>query len=166
MLRRRFPLPSSAVFRRGALIAIAAVAMTGLGPAGNAVAISGTHPLVVVLCKFPDKTDEPQPVSFFQNMFSEAGAGQRGAFDYWKEVSFNKLDLTGTIVKGWYTVDLTLAQWQAKEGSGGDRPGLIDACAKKADPDVDFSQFAGVVVVTNQAGLSEDLFGAGPPTTI
>jgi M6 family metalloprotease-like protein len=150
------------------LLALLAVAIMGLAPAGNAVALSGQHPLVVVLCKFPDKTDEPKTPAFFENMFNESGAGNRGVFDYWKEVSYGQLDLTGTVVKGWYTVDLPLAQWQAKEGAGSspDRPGLIDACAKKAVNDVDFNDFAGVVVLTNQSGLGEDLFGGGPPTTI
>ena len=165
MRRRRFGLFSPAVVR-GALAAAVAVAILGLGPVGTASALSGNQKLVVVLCKFPDKTDEPQPVSYFQSMFSATGAGSTSVFDYWKEVSYGQLDLTGTVVKGWYTVDLTLAQWQAKEGAGGDRPGLVDACAKKAVNDVNFNDFAGVVVLTNQSNRSEDLFGAGPATTI
>jgi M6 family metalloprotease-like protein len=159
------PLPR-ALGRRGALIAVLAVVMLCLGWAGNAHALSGNQKLVVVLCKFPDKTNEPQPPSFFQAMFAPSSAGGSSLVDYWKEVSYGQLDPTGSVVKGWYTVDLTLAQWQAKEGAGGDRAGLIDACAKKADPDVDFNDYAGVVVITNQDNLSEDLFGKGPPTTI
>src|ERR671933_438704 len=79
--------------------------------AGGATAISGTQPLAVVLCKFSDKTNEPNPASYYQTMFSETGAGQNGVYDYWKAVSYGQLDLTGTIVKGWYTLDQTVAQW-------------------------------------------------------
>src|SRR4051812_7058149 len=100
MLRRRFPLLSPAILRRGALVAGLAVAALGVGAVGNAAALSGNQKLAVILCKTSDKLDEPQPVSFFQTMFSATGAGSTSVFDYWKEVSYGQLDLTGTVVKG------------------------------------------------------------------
>jgi M6 family metalloprotease-like protein len=143
------------------LIGMLAGAAMAIVPVGSASAISGTHPLAVVLCKFTDRTSEPHPVSYYQDMFSETGAGKRGVFDYWKEVSYNQLDLTGTVVKGWYTVPKTVAQWNALS-----RPERLDTCASQAVNDIDYNNFAGVVVLTNQTGLQEDLFGKGPPTTI
>jgi M6 family metalloprotease-like protein len=144
---------------RGIVVVLIGISVTSAMPS-SAAAISGKQPLAVVLCKFTDKTDEPHPVSFYQDMFSETGAGKQGVFDYWKDVSYGKLDLTGTVVKGWYTVPKTLAEWNAMNANA-----KIDLCASQATG-VDFNKFAGVVVLTNQTGLQEDLKGAGPPTTI
>ncbi len=142
------------------IAALAVMAFT-LGVAGNASAITGNQPIAVVLCKFTDRTNEPHPQSYYQDMFSETGAGKSGVFDYWKDNSYGQLDLTGTVVKGWYTVPKTVAEWNALS-----RNGKIDACATQGDPDIDYSKFAGVVTLTNQTGFQEDLFGGGPPTAI
>lgn len=139
----------------------------------SAAALSGKQPLVVVLCKFTDSLNEPRTAQAFQDLFSETGAGKLGVFDFWKDVSYGNLDLTGTVVTGWYTVPMTLAQWQAKEGAGGDRLGMINACASQAvndlknmNPSKTFNDYADVVVVTNQVNSSEDLFGGRGTITI
>lgn len=137
------------------LVAIVA-ATTFFAPPG-ASALSGVHPLAVVLCKFTNLTAEPHAVSYYQDMFSESGAGKKGAFDYWKDVSYANLDLTGTVVKGWYTLPMTVEQWRMLG-----RADRIDKCASQALGAVDYTRFAGVVTLTNQRGLSEDLGGYGP----
>lgn len=124
-------------------------------------ALSGKQPIVVVLCKFTDQTDEPRDVKYFQDLFSETGAGESNLFDFWKDVSYGNLDLTGTVVKGWYTAKTTVGQFNNLP-----RPQQVDVCAKEAVNDVDFSKFAGVYIVVNNKGLTGPLFGAGPPTTI
>ena len=43
--------------------------------AGNAAALTGNQKLVVVLCKFKNKTDEPKQPPYFQAMFDHAGIG-------------------------------------------------------------------------------------------
>jgi hypothetical protein len=135
--------------------------------ASGAAGITGTQPLVVVLCKFTDRTTEPHPRAFYDDQFTASGAGKQGLFDYWKTVSYGQLDLTGTVVKGWYTAEkpagtpLTVAQWNALS-----RADKIDACGTAARSDVNFNNFTGIIVLTNQTGLAEDLFGGGPPVTI
>jgi hypothetical protein len=140
------------------LLAVLAVVLTvtavRLVRAADASAISGKQPVVVVLCKFKDKTNEPQSAAYYQGMFSETGVGSGGAFDYWRDVSYGQLDLTGTVVKGWYELSQTVAEWNALT-----RLQKIDTCATKADADIDFTKYAGVVVLTNQDNLQEDLFG-------
>lgn len=124
-------------------------------------AAPGKRPLVVVLCKFTDQTAEPRNAAYYRDMFSESGAGRRGAFDFWKDVSYGSVDLTGTVVTGWYTAGLTAAEFNVA-----DRNRQIDVCASKADPDVDFNAFAGVVVLTNHTNFQGPLFGHAAPTTI
>ena len=48
-------------------------------------------------------------------MFNETGNGQGGMFDYWRDVSYGQLSVSGTVVKGWYTV--------AQDGGGVERLG-------------------------------------------
>ena len=127
-----------------------------------ASAAAANKPLVVVLCKFTDSLNEPHDAAYYEEMFGEAGAGKKGVFDYWKDVSYDRISLTGTKVKGWYTIpDTKLADWQAKN-----RAERFELCASQAKDDVNFADFAGVVVLTNQTGFNEDLFGAGPPVAI
>ncbi|MFI7634947.1 choice-of-anchor P family protein [Nonomuraea sp. NPDC049400] len=152
----RRPLAKPYVF----LVAVLALTAVWAVPS-PARAISGNHPLAVVLCKFTDQQDEPHNVAYYEDMFSQSGAGKKGVFDYWKDVSYGNLDLTGTIVKGWYTADKTVAEFNVLN-----RASQIDVCASKADPDIAFEDFAGVVVLTNHTNLNGPLFGGGPPTQI
>lgn len=129
--------------------------------AGSASALTGKQPLVVVLCKFTDQQDEPRNVQYFQDLFSETGAGEDNVFDFWRDVSYGNLDLTGTVVKGWYTAKTT-----AGEFNNLPRDQQINVCAKEAVNDVDFNKFAGVAVVVNHKDLNGPLFGGGPATVI
>ena len=159
---------------RSLLLVVVVAAMTAsmaIAVGGSAAALSGKQPLVVVLCKFTDSQNEPQTPQYFQDLFSDTGAGKHGVFDYWRDVSYTSLDLTGTVVKGWYTIpNMTLAQWQALVAAH-KRLDLIDKCASQAINDLKnmnktFNDYAGVVVVTNQVNLSEDLFGGRGSITI
>src|SRR6266849_4415907 len=112
--------------------------------AGSAAAISGVKPLAVVLCKFTDQTFEPHSAAYFQDMFSDTGVGKKGLFDFWKDVSYSNLDLTGTVAKGWYTVPMTFSAWSALG-----RGPKLDKCATQALGDINFNNFAGVLVINN-----------------
>ena len=94
-------------------------------------------------------------------MFSETGAGEHGVFDFWRDVSYGQSGPHGTLVKGWYTAPKTAAEFNVMS-----RPDQIDICATHADNDVDFSKFAGVVVLTNHTNFNGPLFGGEGPTKI
>lgn len=143
------------------VLAVAAITPVMVAAAPPAPAAPATRPLAVILCKPSDRPAEPHPKSYYEAMFNETGNGQGGVFDYWRDVSYGQLSVSGTVVKGWYTVPKTKAEWDAL-GRGQD----IDACASVAKDDVDFSKFAGVVVLTNATGFNEDLYGTGGPVTI
>jgi M6 family metalloprotease-like protein len=142
-------------------LAVAALAPTVLAAVPPAAAAPVTRPLAVILCKPSDRPTEPHPKSYYEAMFNETGNGQGGMFDYWRDVSYGQLSVSGTVVKGWYTVPKTTTEWNDL-ARGAD----IDACASMAKDDVDFSKFAGVVVLTNATGFNEDLYGTPGPLTI
>jgi hypothetical protein len=47
-------------------------------------------------------------------MFTEEGRNWGGLFDYWRDVSYGRIDLTGSRVLGWYTMPFTLAEQSTK----------------------------------------------------
>ena len=143
------------------VLAVAALTPVLIAASPPAPAAPATRPLAVILCKPSDRLTEPHPPSYYEAMFNETGNGQGGMFDYWRDVSYGQLSVSGTVVKGWYTVPKTVAEWNAL-ARGDD----IDACASMAKDDVDFSTFAGVVVLTNATGFQEDLYGTAGPVTI
>jgi hypothetical protein len=111
-----------------------APARAGTGPAHFVG--TGTHPWVVVLCNFSDDQATPNTQAYYQQMFSDAGAGQLGQLDYWRDVSFGQLSISGTTVTNWVTArdpsnpgnTLTLGKFSALN-----RFNQIRACADGAD---------------------------------
>jgi hypothetical protein len=105
-------------------------------------AITGTHPVLVVLCKASNETAEPEPPSYYEDMFSDRGSGKLGALDYWRDVSYGNLSVSGTVVKGWYTLGITRDTWVAS-----DRLTKWRTCAEAAKNDVDYNDYSGVIAV-------------------
>lgn len=126
---------------RIAVLALVAVAL--FAPSSGALPITGSHPWVVVLCNFSDDTSQPQPVSYYQQMFNGA-PGADGLREYYNDVSYGNLSITGTVVKGWYTLSMTRYVF-----SGLSRYNKIKACAEAADADVDYGTVWGVFAITN-----------------
>lgn len=62
-------------------------------------------PWAIILCKFSDLPDfEPYPVSFYRDRFTEVGDGKGTEFDYFREVTYGQLDMTGSKVFGWFVM--------------------------------------------------------------
>jgi hypothetical protein len=110
--------------------------------------ISGTQPWMVVLCKFTDLSTEPVTYtpSYFAQMF--AGTGYSGTLDFrhwWREISYNNLNVDGTqVTPKWYSLGMTRYEW-----AGLNRFDKIRTCADTASADVDYSKFYGVIAIFN-----------------
>jgi hypothetical protein len=108
-------------------------------------------PWAVILCRFNDQSEyEPYPPSFYKDSFAEAGAGKGLEFDYFREVSFGAVDMTGSKVFGWFAMPkhatkelaalkyprgrATLAEW-----------GIEVAKANR----IDLKPFYGILVIFN-----------------
>jgi|tagenome__1003787_1003787.scaffolds.fasta_scaffold20865982_2 hypothetical protein len=109
--------------------------------------MSQSWPWAVVLCRYLDVPAEPRPPAFYEDFFARDGAG--GACDYWRAVTHNALDLTGSRVFGWLEM-----KHASTEVTGltfpGDRNTLVswgrDAAA---DAGIDLTPFRQVLVVQN-----------------
>jgi hypothetical protein len=104
----------------------------------------GAQRLAVFLCKFQDTDNiEPQPADYFTELFALRGTG--GLNDYWIAASLGGINLDGSEIFGWRTLQQTQADFLAA------RPGRWDKVlgAIEAFPEVDSATYDGVVAMFN-----------------
>lgn len=111
--------------------------------------VKGPQKLAVLLCKFSDtEHTEPNPASFYNDLFVRRGTG--GVNDYFAVASLGGINLDGSQVFGWSTIDTTRNDFIAAHPGRWDKiKGAIDAFSN-----VDTSQFAAVVAIFN-VGLGD-----------
>jgi hypothetical protein len=112
--------------------------------------VSGPTPWAIVLCRFRDiRGFEYGDKAFdhFWRMYTEAGKGQGGLYDYWHDASYGTISLTGTEVFGpWdmqysFGVDWKRGRWDFAE----EARRLITVNS----PETDVSKFYGFIAVVN-----------------
>lgn len=60
--------------------------------------VQGSQPWISLLAKFSDISAEPENLAFFTQMFG----GQPGELDhYWREVSYENIDIMGSVAENW-----------------------------------------------------------------
>lgn len=107
----------------------------------------------ILLCRFSDRPAAPQPPQYYIDLFTQNGMG--GACDYWREVSCNNLDLTGSRVFGWFTMNHVASDVNQLRFPG-ERYKLVEWGIDAARANgVDLSPFRSVLVVHNDGRPSE-----------
>jgi len=112
-------------------------------------AVSGSKPWITLMCKFSDIAAEPNERAYFLDMY---GNTRPGLNHYWKELSFNMVDVTGSAVAGtgWYTLPETELHYNPTDTEKGtDLTALAIDCIAAADADVDFSLYSGINMMFN-----------------
>ena len=113
-------------------------------------AVAGNTRWVTVACKFNDIADEQKPATFFNGQYGTS-PGQLG--HYWKEVSYNKIDLAGSSAYGWYTLPQPRSFYIPAPAQGEKEKANLDQlfkdCAAAADPEVDFNAVQGINMMFN-----------------
>lgn len=110
--------------------------------------VSGSKPWVTIMCKFSDIAAEPEDRAFFVGMYGDT---EPGLNHYWKELSFNTADVTGsTVGTDWYTLPQTELHYNPTDTEKGtDRTALANDCIAAADADIDFSLYSGINMMFN-----------------
>ncbi|MEM7481005.1 MAG: hypothetical protein AAF481_07500 [Acidobacteriota bacterium] len=114
--------------------------------------ISGSKPWVSILCKFADISAEPENLAFFQGMYANVPGGLD---HYWREVSYDAIDIVGSTAVAWVTLPRVRTQYVPTPGSGNNANlGLLFSdCTAAADSLVDFSNggspFEGINLMFN-----------------
>ena len=101
--------------RRALATTVVAAATAGLmGGTAQATPVRGSTGWSVLLCKFSDRSAEPHTPGWHSLFATTAGNGLGGLADYWRTVSYGRITLAGSTVRGWYRMPFTLAQEQGK----------------------------------------------------
>jgi hypothetical protein len=114
-----------------------------------AAVVTGTTRWITIACKFPDIATEQKSISFFQGQYGTA-LGQLG--HYWPEVSYGKINLTGSNAYGWFTLPQPRSYYVTTDDAGKDHANLdqlFDDCAAVADPTVTFTGAKGINMMFN-----------------
>lgn len=114
------------------------------------VELTGSQPWISIGCKFADVAAEPVTLAYLQSMYSSS---YPGLDHYWREQSYNTINLTGSDAVGWFTLphdksyysSLASAFWTTWAD-----------CISAADSSVDYLKYSGINVLLNDAlgGLS------------
>ena len=136
--------------RIDAMVAVQPVRVAGSSAipsyqAAAALPVSGNRRWVTVMCKFSDMAAEPKNAAFFEQQYADA---PRLLGRYWKDVSYGKVDLSGSQAHGWFTLPHPRAYY-TPEGKRTNLYQLFRDCVAAADAVIDFSQFYGVNTVYN-----------------
>jgi len=115
--------------------------------------LTGNKPWAVVLCKFPDKLDEPHSVQWYQDFVTHSAPKRDGLWDFWHDVSHGKMDLSGSQVFGWNTLPHNSTYSES-------RFALWSDCASTAT-NVNFGSFYGVLAILNAPKDSGSVVPAG-----
>jgi hypothetical protein len=117
--------------RRLMILTVAVLMSFGAFDAAMAHPFRGSVHWSVLLCKYTDSGNPPKSIDFYTDMFIRQGTG--GLDDYWRNISLGSVNFEASVVKGWYTEPMTVAQAQAKAGGPNPHRGeLVDDCVAAA----------------------------------
>ncbi len=112
-------------------------------------AVLGSKPWISIMCKFSDKSVEPENLAYFQGMYSST---KPGLDHYWKELSYNLANVSGSNAAGWFTLPHTEAYYNPTDTpKGTNLSQLALDCTAAADPTVNFAnyQYGGINMMFN-----------------
>jgi hypothetical protein len=94
-------------------------------------------PEAVVLCKYNESTDTATAETNARQLFLVGGSGTDNLFDYYAEMSYGQLDMSGSQIVGWYSMG-SISDPAVSPTTNG-RSALYSSCiaaARAADPSV------------------------------
>ena len=128
--------------------------------AADEQAITGPQPWVTIGCKFADSPGlEPRTLTYFNELM---GAARPGMDHYWREVSYDLINLTGSGAFGWYTLPQPRSFYITASAN---LNLLAQHCTQAADAFVNFPSYIGINMAFNQ-DLDCCAWGGGLTLTI
>lgn len=113
----------------------------------SATDLKGTLPWITIACKFSDYPDEPKSLGYFSNMYSSS---YPGLDHYWREQSYDNINLTGSAAVGWFTLPHDKDYYTVYEYGSLNLNLTIQDCTNAADSSVNFANYYGINMMFNQ----------------
>lgn len=125
---------------------------------------TGTQPFISIMCKFQDNTAEPQNRDYFVNQL--IGANNPLSFDkYFREMSFNTLNLQGSDAQGWFTLPSPRSTYITGTPEKADLNKMAHDCSAVAQAaNVNFASYYGINFMFN--GLLDGFTAWGGRTNL
>lgn len=148
---RLVQLEIAPVLARTDPISVEVKSITPLERAVRPRAVTGAQPWLTIMCKFGDVATEPRNYAYFANMY---GSTFPGLNHYWREVSFENINIngSGTAGSGWYTLPQPRSYYVDADGNRTLSMEFVRAandCTRAADADVNFSSYVGINLMFN-----------------
>lgn len=107
---------------------------------------NGNETILILRIEFPDKShDVAYDQAYFFDMVFNQSSSANSMYNYYKEVSYNNLLISGTVDDidvNWITAANALSYYGTNDASGGGHvDGLIYEAVENADAYIDFSQY-------------------------
>jgi hypothetical protein len=111
--------------RSAAALTVAAAVTLAAGVAAAAPAEARPHrgytKWSVILCKYKGTLAEPHSKDWYRDFLTTQGNFKGGNADYWRHISNGAITLDGSVVRGWYSMNKTVATTRrpaTRAGSG------------------------------------------------
>lgn len=124
----------------------------------SAAAVSGSQPVATLLCKYASTKGKLEKKSHFEELM---GPTHPGMDHYFREISYDNINLTGSEVHGWYDLPLTYTEYN-NLADGLNR--IVEDCTAAADTDVYFPDFFNMNIMLSESGIGN--WGGGLVLTL
>ncbi len=118
-------------------------------------------PELVLMCRFDETPDTAGAEGAARRLFLVDGSGKDNLFDYYAEMTYGRLDLSGSRVVGW--TSLGSRSDPVLEATIHDRAAFYNACVaatQKANPTLDMTSYFRVLAVENVDFADDGAAGA------
>lgn len=123
----------------------------------SATEVKGTLPWITIACKFSDYADEPRTMAYLTSMYRNT---YPGLDHYWREQSYDNINLTGSTAAGWFTLPHPSTYYQTLPGGNLNMSLTVQDCVSVADPYVNFANYYGINMMFNEV-LGAYSYGGG-----
>ena len=107
-------------------------------------AVAGNTVWATILCKFSGVATEQKALAYFSGQYGNSP----GQLDhYWREVSYNKVNLVGSNAYGWFTLPSPRSAYMTVQTDGSEKANLnklFDDCTAAANASVNFAANGGL----------------------
>ncbi len=114
------------------------------GVTQSTTGVYGAQPWISILCKFSDYAGEPRAKSYFEGMYASV---YPGLDNFWRQNSYNLVNLGGSSVAGWYVLPHERAYYVYNNELDIGRAAAD--CTGVANPYVNFSPYVGINLMFN-----------------
>ena len=110
--------------------------------------VNGSKPFATIGCRFADSTNvTPHDQAWFERLMSNT---EPGMDHFWRQLSYNKVNLTGSQTRAWYNLPQQRSAYFDASGNA-NLTLLAQDCTAAADADFFFPSFYGINLMFNQA---------------